>query len=126
MRKLLVLLSLGFPLLAQAEVMDKEPSIVSILAMAIAFAVFGFLAARYKPGWLIVVLPISGLIFGAQLMEITSADVGPAIRLEAGAWYIVASWAGPFVQALAVGTGWRIRRCAPNSSSKPNPLRGSA
>jgi len=126
MRQLLALALSALPLLARAEVMDKEPSMASVLAMTAVAGLLGFLAARFKPGLLLVLLPISGVLFAAQLLEVTSLDVGPAILREAGAWYVTAAWVGPFVQIFAVGAGYWLRRRAPNNSFKPNPLRGSA
>ncbi|MFD0739773.1 hypothetical protein ACFQZQ_10820 [Lysobacter koreensis] len=124
MKQLLALMA--FPIVARAEVMDKEPSMTSILAMTAVVGFLGFLAARFKPGWLFVLLPITGVLFAAQLIEVHSPDVGPAILQEASFLYVVASWAGPIVQILAVGGGWWLRRRAPNNSFKPKPLRGSA
>lgn len=98
----------------------------SVLAVTVAAGLLGFFAARFKPVWLLVLLPISGALFAGQLLEVASWDVGPAILQELGAWYVAASWAGPFVQVLAVGVGWWLRCYAPNNSFKPNRLRGPA
>ena len=113
-------------MVASAEVMDKEWSIVSLCYWMVGSAAFAFLAARYRP-WLTLGLLIPMALFAGQLMEVTSQDVGPAIAEEAGALYVAASWVAPF---FVLGSGflgvWLRRRAAPNNSFKPKPLRGSA
>ncbi|WP_148665143.1 hypothetical protein [Diaphorobacter nitroreducens] len=124
MRYLLFLFAL--PLAAHAEVMDKEPSLLSIVLSALMATAIAYLCARWKPWLLVLVLPAAGLWLGATAVETLDPFVGPAITREAGRWYLAAPWAG-LVSVLA-GTAlglWR-RRCSPNSSSKPTPLRGAA
>ena len=114
------------PLAAYAEVMDKEWSIASLCCWAVGSAAFAFLAARYRP-WLTLGLLLPMALFAAQLMEVTSTDVGPAIAKEAGTLYIAVSWAAPFLVLASGFLGvWLRRRAAPNNSFKPRPLRGSA
>jgi len=114
------LLLLLLPVAAHAEVMDKEFSAAAVWAWAIAPSVITFLAARYRPWLLLLVLPAPVLFYIAQLLEVADRYVGPAIAREAGTPYLVASWGGPLalVMGLLLGLVARSRRGSPNISSK--------
>ncbi len=126
MRNLTLLLVLLAPLTAHAEVMDKEPSFAVLFWSSLIACVLSYLAARRLPWALWVVLPLSAVWFGSSAWETLSPDVGPAILAEAGMIRVIAPWAGLVAIAVFSLVGsWR-RRCAPNNSFKPKPLRGSA
>jgi hypothetical protein len=125
---LLIVLSLA-PLAAHAEVMDKESSATALWLWTLIPAAFALLAARYRPWFLLLVLPAPLLFFAAQIAEVSDPQVGPDILREAGPLYIAVSWGGLVVLAATVlaGLWWRRRKgSAPNNSFKPKPLRGSA
>ena len=103
------LLLLLLPVTAHAEVMDKESSAAAVWAWATAPCVIAYLAARYRPWLLLLVLPAPVLFYIAHLLEVTDRYVGPAIAREAGTLYLVASWGGPDVPPLSVAVGFRVR-----------------
>ena len=124
MKRLLLLAIL--PATAHAEVMDKEPSAGLLGLFTIAACVIAYQAARRFPWSLVLFLSIAGIYFGAVAVETLDPAIGPAIQREAGSFYLALPWLG--ICGTVVGTVfglWR-RRCAPNNSFKPKPLRGSA
>jgi predicted membrane channel-forming protein YqfA (hemolysin III family) len=91
------------PAVARSEVMDKEWSFTAVVIFAIAGAIGAFLASRYRPWLLGAVLLVVGVFFAGQYAELLDPAVGPAIRREAGAFYVLMSWSGLlFVLAGAV------------------------
>jgi purine-cytosine permease-like protein len=77
------------PILAFAEVSDKEPSIFYIWGVAAIATVVCFLGAHYRR-WLALVLAVPpALWFASLLMEIHSADIGPYLYKEQGSAYYV-------------------------------------
>ena len=101
---------LALPLTAHAEVMDKEPSLVLISITGVVACFGSFLAARHRPLFLLVVLPLAGVWFGADLAETTDQFIGPAMRAEAGQARLLVPWlaiAGVFLST--VGGLW-LRR----------------
>jgi hypothetical protein len=109
---MLMLLEATRPLLL-AEVMDKEPSVVAVLAWAMAGAVVGFVACRRFPWLTIALFPLASLLPFAVAQEVLDPYVGPAIMQEAGAGYAAAclvSLAMGIAGPLAGGVlGWRER-----------------
>ena len=119
-------LVLLLPITAQAEVMDKEPSLFSVLLTALVAILVSYWSACRWPWLLVIILPASTLLLSATALETVDPSVGPAIAAEAGAAYVATPWAGLVGVAIAAAVGLWRRRCAPNNSSKPTPLRGAA
>ena len=71
--------------------MDKEFSLGAVLLWGLIGGALMFFAARLKPLRLLVVAPTIGLFFFGQLSELTDLHVGPAIKIEAGQFYIFSS-----------------------------------
>jgi predicted membrane channel-forming protein YqfA (hemolysin III family) len=90
--------------------MDKEWSLTAVVVFVIVGAIGAFLASRYRPWLLGAVLLVVGVFFAGQYAELLDPSVGPAIRREAGAFYVLMSWSGLlFVLAGAV-IGLVLRR----------------
>lgn len=94
---------------AQAEVMDKEPSLSVVLVVAAVFAAAGFGAARYKPAILLGIVPLSMLLSYGHISELQDPSVGPAIAREAGTAYVYGSWGGMAAVAVAMLVGHALR-----------------
>jgi hypothetical protein len=94
---------------ANAEVMDKESSTLSVFLWTALPLVPAYLAARYRPWLLLLVLPIPLFFFAAQLQEITDPWIGPAILGEAGAGYVALSWSGPVLLVGVILAGFYAR-----------------
>ena len=109
MKKLLPLILL-LPEIAHAEVMDKEPSLLSVWGMALIAGVAMFAAARFRPWLLVVVVPLAALFSYGLLAEVTDQFVGPAILREAGNVYIASTWLAPLVAVGGALLGWWLRR----------------
>jgi hypothetical protein len=115
----LAALLIAIPSVAFAEVMDKEPSFVTVLVWACGSAAALYAASRFKPWLLFVLLPAPALFFHSQISEVSDPGVGGVILSEAGALYVAISWAAPVVSLLAIGVGfWQRRKSAllPNNS----------
>lgn len=90
--------------------MDKEPSLSVVLGVITAGAIGAFLASRYRP-WIVgVVLLVVGVFFAGQYAELLDPSVGPAIRREAGAFYVLMSWSGLFFVIAGAVIGLLVRR----------------
>jgi hypothetical protein len=98
------------PHAALAEVSDKIPSLPQIWGIAGIAALALLLAMRFKPrvSWLI--LPLLGLWFATLLLEVHSADVGPAIVSEQGVGYVVQVYLAGGLAVVAGWIGWRWRK----------------
>jgi hypothetical protein len=98
------------PTAALAEVSDKIPSLPQIWGIAGVAALALLLAMRFKPriSWLI--LPLLGLWFTTLLLEVHSADVGPAIVSEQGVGYVVQVYLAAGLAVVAGWIGWRWRK----------------
>ena len=94
---------------ANAEVMDKELSILSLFLWTVLPLVPAYFAARYRPWLLLLVLPIPLFMLAAHLQEITDPWIGPAILDEAGAGYVALSWSGPVLLVAVVLVGFYAR-----------------
>lgn len=97
------------PVLAFAEVMDKEHSLLTVALWCALGTAAAALAARYRPWFLLVVLPSVSLFFVGQLTELFDPHVGPAMAAEAGVLYIVVSWAAPALVLAGGGIGFFFR-----------------
>ncbi|MDO8286008.1 MAG: hypothetical protein Q7T69_13445 [Rhodoferax sp.] len=109
MRHLLFLATFLLPTLARAEVLDKEFSLSTLLAVAVVGAIVAFLVARRQPWALAGLLPIIGMFFGMHLSELLDPFVGPAMALEGGKIYVIASWVSPLVVVAAAVVGYVLR-----------------
>jgi len=98
------------PTLAQAEVMDKEFSFISIVFWGVAGSLLAFFTARHKPVLLFMLLPIFGWFFAAHFSELTDPQVGSAMVEEAGWFYQMASWASPVLVLLGTVLGLWFRK----------------
>lgn len=113
------------PAIARSEVMDKEPGLSVVLGIGAVGAIGAFLASRYRP-WLVgVVLLVVGLSFAGQYAELLDPSVGPAIRNEAGAFYVLMSWSGLFfviAGALLGCSSGAITGCSPKHTRRVVPV----
>ena len=97
---------------AQAEVMDKEPSLYEIFAWAIIGGGLGFVAWRFR-WWLGLVATVFIVpYFIALHRELRDPFAGPAIRAEAGLVYVWGAHVATvlFVAAHILGSGLWLRR----------------
>ncbi len=100
------------PALARAEVLDKELNPSELMVFVGAGVLAAYLAARYRPWALLIVVPAVGLVLAAHYSELFDPAVGPAMRNEGGLVYVVASWcAAPLILA-AVAAGYVRKRRA--------------
>ena len=83
-----------FPALASAEVMDKEPTLLSLWSSALLLGVVGFFAWRRNVNLgAIATLAAAVRVWGFHF-ELTDPHVGSAIRQEAGHGYVLQAYAG--------------------------------
>ncbi len=75
-----------------AEVMDKEPSLESVVLWGIIGSLVAILSVRFKSWLLLLSLPLPALYFLGLILEIKDPYVGPAILSEAGAIYIYSTY----------------------------------
>ena len=109
MRRLFLFTAL-VPAIARAEVMDKEFSLSTLVVANLVGAVLIFVAARMKPAWLALLIPVAAVMFWAQVSELLDPYVGPAMVTEGGPIYVVASWAAPVIATVACAAGLLLRR----------------
>ena len=98
------------PAAALAEVSDKIPSLPQIWGIAGIAALALLLAMRYKPRTSWLILPLLAVWFTALLLEVHSADVGPAIVSEQGIGYVVQVYLAEGIAVVAGWIGWRWRK----------------
>jgi lipopolysaccharide export LptBFGC system permease protein LptF len=109
MRRTLFLATLLLPTWARAEVLDKEFSLPTVLAVAVVAAVLAFRVARGKPWALAGLLPIVGTFFWLHLSELLDPFVGPAMAREGGQTYVIVSWVSPLLVVAAAVIGYVLR-----------------
>lgn len=109
MRALLAIFLALVPTLGHAEVMDKEFSLSAVLLWGFIGGVLVFLAARFKPLLLLILVPVIGLFFFGHLSELMDPYVGPAMAAEAGQFYVLISWAAPVLVLVGGGLGFVLR-----------------
>lgn len=99
------------PVIAHAEVMDKQASLGTMWLWAVVSAVLLFLTARFRLKFLVVAAPLAVVFFYGQLLEVMDPFVGSGILREAGPMYIASAWAVPVVALCSVVAGlWARRR----------------
>ena len=103
------------PAAALAEVSDKIPALAEVWSIAGIAAVVLLLAMRFKPRLSLLIVPLAALWFTALLLEVHSADVGPAIVREQGTGYVVQVYLAGALAVVAGWIGWWWRR----ARSKP-------
>jgi len=82
------------------EVMDKEPSLLTVWGAALALGVIGFAAARFRR-WLVVpALGIVAIAAWIQLGKLADPLPGPGIMQEAGRSYLIQSCAAAALAAI--------------------------
>ena len=92
--------------------LDKELNLPELIVFVGAGALAAYLAARYRPWALLIVVPVIGLVLVGHYSELFDPAVGPAMRNEGGLMYVVASWcAAPLILAAMV-TGYVTKRWA--------------
>lgn len=95
---------------ANAEVMDKEPTLFALWTTAIGVVLLAAVLERWRRHFGFFVLPVAVLFAAVGHGELSDPSVGPAIRQEAGVSYIVQAYmayatslVGPF--AISVFRG---------------------
>jgi len=78
---------------AFAEVADKEPSLGSMWAWALALNVIAFVLEWVRPRLGLIVLPLAAFIAWGGHSELSDPHVGPAILRELGRDYVSSSYA---------------------------------
>jgi len=106
---MLFLAAFLLPAWARAEVLDKEFSFSTLLVVAVGGAIVAFWLARWRPWLLFGLLPLVGIFFASHLSELLDPFVGPAMALEGGQTYVIASWASPLLVVAAVLAGYVLR-----------------
>ena len=74
------------------EVMDKEPTLLTVWLLFLSLGVGGFLLTRYRYRLLLVALPVSLFFAWGHLGELRDPFIGPAIVREAGQSYVAQSY----------------------------------
>jgi hypothetical protein len=100
------------PVIAGAEVLDKEFSQATVTGVALCGSMATFWAARVRPWALAVLFPIVGMFFWLHLSEFLDPYVGPAMAREGGIAYVVSSWLSPLAVVLSTAYGFALRLCA--------------
>ena len=102
-------LTLLFPAIGFAEVIDKELSLSAVVVLAILGTVFAFASARWWPWSLLIVVPVLAVLFYAHLSEVTDPAIRAALLIEVGTPYVVFSFISPLLAAAGVGIGFYLR-----------------
>jgi hypothetical protein len=119
---------MGAPLLAVAEVMDKEPSLSEVWLLAIAASAVAFVACRWKPWLALATAPLPLLYLASFIDEVTDRHVGPAIISEAGVSYVVLCSLAFLLVAGAHAAGialWRRSHLTAGFSATPSARRSA-
>ena len=101
---------MSFSEIAYAEVLDKEWSIHTILIFGLLNAVLLLAISKYKPIYLLLLLPISAFLCFAQLSDVLDPSVGPAIKNEMGNFYIFVSFSIPIIWICSCIAGFWFSR----------------
>lgn len=94
------------------EVMDKETSIERLWIASLLLGVGGFMLARYRYRWLLLIVPLALFFAYDQISEIRDPFVGPDIVSEAGQTYVTQSYVAVTIAVMLPLLGaliWRKR-----------------
>jgi hypothetical protein len=105
LRTVVLFLLIVAPAVVRAEVMDKEAGFSDLVLLGVLGIVGAYLAARYRPWFLVALFFYPGLFFVAHLMELLDPSVGPAMRTELGSLYWLYSALSWFAPAISLGSG---------------------
>lgn len=103
------------------EVMDKEWPLWFVLLGFLGVGLVGMPVCRKWP--LMAVLVLAWMIYGGmpQVLELNDPYVGPAMRSEAGLWYVILSYvsigAGILLPLIGAWHGRSERKSRQNSAS---------
>ena len=101
---------MSLPALLLLEVMDKEPSAAALWLQALVLGGAGYLAGRYRPRWLALVVLLTSFALGGWVSELRDPFVGAAMRREAGPTYVGLGYASFVAILLASFAGWYVRQ----------------
>ncbi|WP_028454125.1 hypothetical protein [Chitinilyticum litopenaei] len=103
------LLASLLPASAQAEVIDKVLPIAILSPVNLLPTLLAGVAARYRPGMLLLILPLSGVFLYSVLADWLDPALAAALLREGGLPYQLASACGPALLPIAViiGSMWR-------------------
>jgi hypothetical protein len=90
--------------------MDKEFSLTTVTVISIHGPAAAYVAARYSPRLMLLLVPLLAFVFWAHLSEFVDPFVGPALYREAGPVYFAVSWLGPALVGAAIASGIIFRR----------------
>jgi hypothetical protein len=103
------------------EVMDKEWPLWFVFLGFLGVGLVGMVVCRKWP--LMAVLVLAWMIYGGirQVSELNDPYVGPAMRNEAGLWYVILSYvsigAGILLPLIGARHGRALRKSGKNSAS---------
>jgi hypothetical protein len=92
------------------EVMDKEPSLMSLWVTAAVLGAGGLFACHRWPWTTLVLLPVGLALAWAVYSELTDSHVGPSIRNEAGMGYVAQAYAAAALTVALPLVGLAIRK----------------
>ena len=118
MKRLLAAITVSCPVAARAEVLDKQPSVIFLIAAAASASFLAYTAARRAKGRLALLGLLPILVFLPALLEQLDPIMREAIFAEAGPQYLFCVWLGPASVLAAFSAGLRRRT---RSSDKPIP-----
>ena len=107
-----------------AEVMDKEPPALELLAFGLVVAGVAFAACRWSRWLLIVFLPLSIFVGIGLTSEVRDQYVGPAILAEAGWSYVILAYLASVLPGGASLAGaalqWRRQKEKNRANQRPD------
>ncbi|GAC1514117.1 MAG: hypothetical protein NVS1B4_01020 [Gemmatimonadaceae bacterium] len=105
------------------QVMQREPSLGILWAVYLVLGLAGCFAARYRPRYLWLIIPIIFLEGLAQRAELFDRNVKPLILLEAGRAYFTQSYLAWGIALLLTFAGvvWRRRSATRSADGDPSP-----
>jgi hypothetical protein len=92
------------------EVMDKEPSLLSIWALFLLVGATGFLLCHLHRVWLVLTFPVALLLSLTHLTELRDPHISAAILNEAGRGYFIQSYLAMSVALLLPVVGALVPR----------------